>query len=167
MACRVFGYVELSCGQSAHQFLHIYKYGIILILHVVLHLDRVVIIEFEYQERHIIHIIAVDGLNEFAAYGGQNEITEIGMGTLKILNDSRQWNGIGGIVLSCYQIRHGQKGLAVNSVITAYLIYGTVTESELNSETADYKQHQIVVFYQVPHFVLWDIFRRFYTHILI
>ena len=73
-----------------HQFLHIYKYGIILILHVVLHLDRVVIIEFEYQERHIIHIIAVDGLNEFAAYGGQNEITEIGMGTLKILNDSRQ-----------------------------------------------------------------------------
>ena len=164
MTYRVLGDVELTCGQSVHKLLDVDEYGIVLILHMLLNLDGIVIIKFEYQERHVIHVVAVDCLDQFTAYGGQYEIAEIGMCTLEVLYKSRQRNRIAGIVLTGYQVCHCQECRAVYSVLTAYLIYGTVAESKVYSETAYYQKQQIVVINQVPHFVLRDVFRCFYAH---
>ena len=93
----------------------------------VLNLYGVVIIEFEYQECHIVDVIAVERLNEFAADTGQYEITEIGMRAFKIVYQGRERYAVSRIVLSRNQIGYGQKSGAVYIVFTTYLGYGAVT----------------------------------------
>ena len=72
------------------QFLHVGEYHIVLMFHVVLDLHGIVIIEFEYQEGHVIDVIAVEGLYELAAYARQYEFAEIGVCTLKVVNQCRE-----------------------------------------------------------------------------
>ena len=113
------------------------EYHVVLMLHVAVHLGEIVVIISEYQESHVVRVLAVDGLDQLLADGGEYEVEEIRVSVLKIGGQRRQADVVRRVGTAAYQVGHGKECGGVQMLVTAYFCDGAVAEAQRDIKTVN------------------------------
>lgn len=158
--------VEILHNLTLQQTLHIGENVVVLMLHMSAHLLHIIVEESDQQQRHLVGLRVVDGLDEFEAYLGESIVHKYGVGPLQVVYQSGEMQPGIGVLLIGDKITYGQKCGCIHIMGAAHLLDRTVAESERYAESADCHQQHVVMPDESAHSVGRHIFLILHSAIL-
>ena len=114
-------------------------------LHMVAHLDHIIVKKLYQQQCHLIAMGVVDSLDEFEADFRQGVVDECRMGPLQVVHQCGKLYREAFVGMPADKIAYSQKGIGVDTVLTAYFIDSAIAKPEWDAEAGNgHKEHVVM-----------------------
>ena len=131
-------YIEVRTGITIYKCLNIREYHLFLILHVIGDAMGIVIIKLEDKACQI--ILFIQRFNQFLTDKRQLEIYVIGMRSLEIMQEGRQRQAVGIVILLVTinrQVYHGQESISIHLLFFANFAHSFITKAQVDTEATE------------------------------
>ena len=102
-------------------------------------------------------VILIEGVPQRLTYGGQLEIEEEAVGCAQITKDRRHGYAFVRLLRRIaidYEVDNSKKGVAVNSLLAAYILHRLVAKTKTYAKSSKSLKHAVIVADEVYHLVI-------------